>query len=271
MAYSLILSQKTASKEFLDLWDSEFKVYSQWGEDGILWFLCDVLKIDKPRFLEIGAGNFTECNSRFLAEFRNASVFLVDARTDLRRNVSKLDLLWKNHIYTLETWVTPSNSALVCEQARETLGRIDILSLDVDGLDFWILSEMDLSDIRILVLEYNPIFGAHDAVTVPRSEFFDRTKEHYSWLCFGVSLNGWIKTMHLRGFIFIGTNRAGNNAFFISNTVDLPEQKVFSTSADLSKYTDWQVRESRGRSGEMTYLNRIDSAKLVSEFTLHDL
>jgi hypothetical protein len=78
LGQSAILSSRAASNNFKDLWDAEVKVYSQWGEDGILDYICEAIGISKPNVIEIGAGNFIECNSRFLAESRNANIIAVD-------------------------------------------------------------------------------------------------------------------------------------------------------------------------------------------------
>jgi hypothetical protein len=250
-----ILASKACRDSYVDLWDAEVKVFSQWGEDGILWFLCDVLEISKPRILEIGAGNFTECNSRFLAEARDAAVFLVDSRSDLVSETNKLDLLWKNNLFTLETWVTPSNANSIADLARKKLGSIDILSLDIDGIDYWVMTEIDLSEISIIVVEYNPTFGSRYAFTVPKSDSFDRTKAHYSWLYFGASLRAWVDFFDRRNFTFVGTNRAGNNAFFISRMSDEVFDYINPPDASLEKYVDWQVRESRDEQGRLSYLD----------------
>ena len=66
-----VLTSRSMSEKFINLWDAEVKVFSQWGEDGILDFICEKIGLTKPRVLEIGAGNFTECNSRFLVENNN--------------------------------------------------------------------------------------------------------------------------------------------------------------------------------------------------------
>ena len=78
LGQSAILASRQSYSKVKNLWDAEVKVYSQWGEDGILDYICEIVELAKPRVLEIGAGNFLECNSRFIAEFRNASVVAVD-------------------------------------------------------------------------------------------------------------------------------------------------------------------------------------------------
>jgi hypothetical protein len=250
-----ILASKACRDSFVDLWDAEVKVFSQWGEDGILWFLCDVLEISKPRILEIGSGNFTECNSRFLAEARNAAVFLVDSRSDLISETNKLDLLWKNNLFALETWVTPNNANSIVNRARKKLGSLDILSLDIDGLDYWVMSEIDLSQISIIVVEYNPTFGSRYAFTVPKSESFDRTTAHYSWLYFGASLRAWVEFFDCKEFTFVGTNRVGNNAFFVSRKSEEIFKYINPPDESLEKYVDWQIRESRDEQGRLNYLD----------------
>ena len=250
-----ILASKACRESYVDLWDAEVKVFSQWGEDGILWFLCDVLEISKPRILEIGAGNFTECNSRFLAEARNAGVFLVDSRSDLISEINKLDLLWKNNLFAFEALVTPSNANSIANLARKELGSIDILSLDIDGIDYWVMTEIDLSGISIIVVEYNPTFGSRYAFTVPKSDSFDRTTAHHSWLYFGASLRAWVEFFDHKKFTFVGTNRAGNNAFFISRMSGEVFNYINPPDSSLEKYVDWQVRESRDEQGRLSYLD----------------
>jgi hypothetical protein len=72
LGYILVNDQKAKNLENNYLWDKEFKVYSQFGEDGILTYLCQNLEIHQPNIMEIGTGNFLECNSRFLCEIFNA-------------------------------------------------------------------------------------------------------------------------------------------------------------------------------------------------------
>jgi hypothetical protein len=93
-----LLAQKAAQPSFRNLWDAEVQVFSQWGEDGIIDFLCDCMGLAKPRALEFGAGNFLECNTRFLAEHRHASVVAVDARKDLTAAMKALPLYWQTTI-----------------------------------------------------------------------------------------------------------------------------------------------------------------------------
>jgi hypothetical protein len=266
-----ILASRGLSRSFRDLWDAEVRVYSQWGEDGILDYLFESLRISKPRMLELGAGNFNECNSRFAAEFRNASVYAVDAREDLITNMQALSLSWKNTVYAFKDWITPSTAKFHLNQAFNLLGGVDVISLDIDGNDYWICKDLELSNISILVVEYNPLFGSLNRITVPRKDNFNRTVAHYSNLYFGASLAAWIDLFEQKGFVFVGSNRVGNNAFFI------PKNRAGEISIPLpawekrTDFTDWRVRESRDENGKFSYLSVADALELISDLPLIDV
>ena len=263
-----MLVQRSSSKPPTNIWDMEFKVYSQWGEDGILSFLCDELEISKPRMIEFGAGDFTECNSRFLAKYRNASVVLVDVRKDLLDSVSDTDLKWQTSVYGITDWITPNNVNQLARHAKELIGEIDVVSLDLDGNDYWVAEALNFESTRIVVVEYNPIFGGARSVTVPRDDMFDRTAAHFSNLYYGASLNAFIGLFSRKGFDFVGTNRVGNNAFFVAKKYTNQLNLVIPDISNLTRYVDWRVRESRNEKGELTFLSKEEGSRLISHLPL---
>ncbi len=269
MGQAAILSSRADSENFKHLWDAEVKVYSQFGEDGILDYLCSKTAISKPKVLEIGAGNFSECNSRFLAENRNASVFAVDGRDDLKFSVESSSLRSKNHIFAHQAWVVPSNINHIISEATNAIGSIDIFSIDLDGNDYWILHEAKLDSVSIVVVEYNPLFGHLKAVTVPRDDMFNRRFKHYSWLYYGASLRAFVYLLEIKGFQFIGTNRVGNNAFFVRK--ELKSKIPIDSDNDYSIYTDWRVRETRSKDGFLTYASGYNRVAEISDLELLDL
>lgn len=266
MGQSSILVSRSMSDRFEHLWDAEVKVFSQWGEDGILDYLCQALDISKPKVLEIGAGNFRECNSRFLAENRNASVFAVDGRDDLNSEIHQNSLRWKTHIFSMQEWITPKNINNVIKTAQESMSGIDVFSLDLDGNDFWILDEANLQGVSIVVVEYNPLFGSKLAVSVPRDDRFDRTTKHFSWLYYGASLNAFIETLSQKDFVFIGTNRVGSNGFFVRKSI--VNRIKLTIPKDLSLYVDWRIRESRDQHGKLDYLSKNNRIDLIKDMPL---
>jgi hypothetical protein len=269
LGQSSLLASRANSSNFQNLWDAEVKVYSQWGEDGILDFLCEKLQISKPKVLEIGAGNFKECNSKFLAENRNASVYLVDGRTDLISSVNRDPLIWKTHLFAVNTWVSPDNIVEIFQDASSKLNGIDILSLDIDGNDYWVLDSCPLEEVRVVVLEYNPLFGSVFQVTVPRDDKFVRREKHSSCLYYGASLRAFIELMNSRNFEFVGTNRVGNNAFFV-RSAELEKIK-FRPRQELSIYTDWRIRETRDLTGKLSLKSGVERVSEIGSLPLVNL
>jgi len=268
LGQSAILASRQSYFKVKNLWDAEVKVYSQWGEDGILDYICELIELAKPRVLEIGAGNFLECNSRFIAEFRNASVVAVDARADLL-NAPLHSLKWKNHIELVNEWITPDNINSIIEFAEQNMNSVDIFSLDLDGNDYWILESANLSQFKIVVVEYNALFGSSYEVTVPRNDRFERHEQHASGLYYGASLKAFVELLEHKGFIFIGTNRSCVNAFFIKKNL----RSKFETLKihDLDKYVDSTIRESRDSFGKLSFLAGIDRNIAIESLPLWNI
>lgn len=251
------------------LWDAEVKVFSQWGEDGILDFLFEELGMHKPKILELGAGCFAECNSKFAAHARNASVYAVDARSDLGDGVKNSGLIWRNTIGFESIEIHESNILGIENRAKVLMSGLDTISLDLDGNDYWIAKNLDLIDVKIVCVEFNPIFGLKDVTVINSTE--SRWERHYSGLLFGASLSAWIALFSAKEFTFVGTNRAGNNAFFVANKEVERLSFELPIGSNIEKFLDWRCRESRDTKGELTYLDLSNSKALIEDCLVFDL
>ena len=86
--------------------EAEIKIFSQFGEDGIINYLLYKLNInEKVKFIEIGTGDYEEANTRFLCENRVCSGLLIDKINDLKF-IQKRDFFWKNGIYFYNQIIT---------------------------------------------------------------------------------------------------------------------------------------------------------------------
>lgn len=246
----LILRQKYESVQYIN--ETECQVFSQNGEDGIIDYLITKLKIFKPNFIEIGVGTYIEANTRFLYDRFYPKGLIIDCEKDLENKVSSNINLWKGDLKILEVFVTQKNiNNLLIKNCNFN---VDIFSLDIDGIDYWILEKINSINPKIIIAEYNPTFGHVLEVTVPNIINFDRKKYHYSQLCYGMSLVALIKLMKNKNYYFIGSNSSCNNAFFISN--DFNKNKYFTnlTVKNLSDYTDSNIRESRDINNKLNFL-----------------
>ena len=99
-------------------------------------------------------------------------------------------------------------------------GEIDLLSLDLDGVDYWIWEAIEDVSPRVVVLEYQDILGPERSWSVPYADDF--TSQRYPVVdgmpnFAGASLPAFVKLGRRKGYRLVGVNRLGYNAFFIKN------------------------------------------------------
>lgn len=253
-----ISSQELNYKKFESIEESECKVFSQNGEDGIINFLINRLKIDNPSFIEIGVGDYSEANTRLIYERFHSKGRIFDMIDNFEEKVKKNINYWKGDIKAIQGNINTDNfNNLLFDNCKFS---IDIFSIDIDGIDYWIIKQLNMKISKIFIAEYNANFGSELEVTVPNIKDFNRSNYHYSNLCYGISLKSLIKLMKEKGYYFIGTNRLKNNAFFIND--DYKKEDYFPNISikNLGYYVNSNMRESRDKNGNLNYLS--DEAKL---------
>ena len=256
--------------EIKNLSDADYKVFSQTGEDGIIDYLLYSLNIKVPKFVEIGVGDYRESNTRYIFQKNCSKGLIVDKNKNLEKKVSKIVKLWKGDLTIIETAVTSENILHILN-SNDFDNNLDVFSLDVDGIDYWILEVLPEKLSKIVILEYNPIFGPSLEITIPNLKDFDRKKYHYSSLCYGASLKALIKLMNQRKYIFVGSNIACFNAFFVLESeveklnLNLPDKN------DLTKYTTSYIRESRSIENKLNYLSGKQKLKEIENCEVIDL
>jgi hypothetical protein len=245
---------------------AEFRVFSQFGEDGIIQFLVQRVPIERRVFVEFGVEDYTEANTRFLLVNDAWQGVIVDAGTAHRRFLEDSRLIWRTTIDPITAFIDRENVNEVI--GRGVTGPIGLLSIDIDGNDYWVLEAIDCVSPQILVVEYNSLFGPERAVTIPYDPAFARGEKHYTHLYWGASLAALTQAAAKKGFALVAGNRAGNNAFFVRREAlgDIPERTVASC------WRPAQFRESRGPDGELTLLSDdVEKLRLLRDLTLVDL
>ena len=267
---SHILNIRNKYNNIKNLNDLDYKIFSQNGEDGIIDYLLRSLNIYKPNFIEIGTGDYTESNTRFLFESSSPRGLIIDCIKDFQDIVKENLKLWKGDL-TIEESFVDSDNILKILKKNNFDKNIDLFSLDIDGIDYWIIEKLPNNFSKIAVLEYNPIFGFELEVSVPNSKKFNRSEYHYSNLCYGMSLKALIKLMSLKGFYFVGSNLLRNNAFFISN--QFSKEKFFPSLkvSPLFEHVECNIRESRDKNYNLNYLKGKKKIEEIKECKIVDL
>lgn len=204
-----------AGRPLPSLRDAEMRFYSQNGEDGIVQLLLAAVGTETRKTVEICAGDGVECNSANLIVTHGWTGLLVDGGDELvtrgRRFYEDNAETWYWPPTLLQSWVTRDNVNALVHGAGFS-GDVDVLTIDLDGVDYWIWEALDVVRSRIVIVEYNAGWGPEEAMTVPYSDSF--AWEHGSQY-FGASLGAMVALGERKGYRFVGANSYGFNAFFV--------------------------------------------------------
>jgi len=195
-----------------DLTSQRFRVSSQNEEDGVLAAIYRRIGATDHRCVEIGCG-LNGGNSGFLIRDCGWSGLLMDARA---RAIKTIRRRFAGHAAVAHKGrATCENVNGLLEQYGFT-GDLDLLSIDVDGVDYWIWKSLTACRPRVVVVEYNWLFGAERAVTVPYDPRFDlRTVPTRGYR--GASLAALVHLGRHKGYHLVATERV--NAFFVRDDV----------------------------------------------------
>lgn len=251
---------------YKNLSELEFKVFSQYGDDGIIQFLINKLPIKSQLFIEFGVEDYHESNTRFLLMNNNWKGLVIDGSLQNINLIKKESISWRYDLTAIHSFITKDNINEIFTN-NGFIGEIGILSIDIDGNDYWVWKNINTVKPAIVIAEYNSVFGAEHAITVPYIPEFERSKYHYSCLCWGASLKALNMLANEKGYYFVGCNSAGNNAYFVSN-----EYKNTIKEISIEKgFVCSKFRESRDDKGNLTFLSGNDRLNVIKDCLVYHI
>ena len=253
-----------ARRSIRHLSDVEFKVYSQMGEDGIIEWLVQNLPIRAERFVEFGVGDYTESNTRYLMRNRNWSGLVLDASARHIETITGDEIFWKHDLTARSAFITRETIDDILARSGHT-GEIGLLSIDIDGNDYWVFDAIDAVRPDIVICEYNAILGDRHALTIPYDPAFQRAIAHPSWLYFGASIRALEHAAARKGYRLVGSNGAGHNAFFVR--AELESLLAIEDRRALPSL----FRESRNEDGSLSHVGGLDRAALIADMPVFDV
>lgn len=248
--------------------DVEFSIFSQFGEDGVIQHLLRHLKVPDTTFVEIGVGDYSESNTRFLVENNNWRGIAVNGDDTHTRFILETRLAWRHDVEPVEAFVTAENvDQLIVDNGFS--GEIGLLSIDVDGVDYWLWNAISSITPAIVVMEFNALFGPEATVTVPYDPAFVDAESHYSRAHFGASLGALTHLAKERGMRLVGISSNAANAFFVRN--DLADDAL----REVSPQECWRAPRfltSRKPDGTLSRIRSIaDRLETIGDLPLVDV
>lgn len=258
--------QQPRGRRIGSLADVEFRVFSQWGEDGILEWLAAHLPGVPTRFVEFGVENFREANCRFLMMNRNWRGLVMDGSEAHMAALRGQSLYWQYDLTAAAAFITREN---INELLRRHgfAGPLGVLSIDIDGNDYWVWQAIDAVDPAIVACEYNPILGDRRALVVPYDPAFTRFKAHHSGLYFGASIAALRRLAAERGYEFVGTNSNGINAFFVRKDL---AGAVLPLLERVRAFPS-RHRDSRDETGALSFTGGLRRLELIRHLPVVDV
>lgn len=230
--------------------DVEFRAYSQFGEDGILLYIFSVIGTTNKKCVEICGGGGLDNTANLIINHGWNGMFFDGSEKKIRKGRQFYARCADTKVWPpklVQAWITAENVNSLLEE-NGYVGEIDLLSLDMDGVDYWIWKAIDCIKPRVVVLEYNTALGPDLSVTVPYEADFIWESNNVSALryqgrrvvntfvgkqiadridnYYGASLTAFAKLGKQKGYRLVGCERYGYNAFFVRSDIGeeiLPE------------------------------------------------
>ena len=259
-----------------DLQDFEFRVFSQNGEDGMIDFLVEILGLDSSAclyphaFVEFGVQNYTESNTRFLLKKRNWQGLVMDGSQEYIHFIQQDEIYWRHDLEAKCAFITRENINTLIQQWLESrkLENVALLSIDIDGVDYFVWEAITCITPAIVVIEFNALFGDEKHISVPYREDFDRFKAHYSGLYFGASINALITLGKTKGYNFVGADSSGTNLFFVHKSLE-SKTALLKTKPLKSYCNQHNARQSRDTQGRLNFISGEDRQRLIQNLPLY--
>ncbi len=209
-----------------------FRLHSQNSEDGILLALFRRIGVSTRRFVELGSGSSGGNAAMFAAEFGWTGLMV-------EGDPGKAGMAARRfpHVQAVSAWITPETVNDLLTQHGMT-GEVDLLSVDVDGNDYWVWQAVTACTSRVVVLEYNSMFGPDRAVTIPYDPQFNRRDHRFCY--FGASLAALTRLSVTKGYRLVAVDPTGVNAFFLRHDLapDIPAVDPRGAYRISDKYND---------------------------------
>jgi hypothetical protein len=218
LAYRRLVAAGTALPS---VWDTGFRVFSQFDEDGVIVFLLACARDGPRRVLDLGAGDGVHASNvaNLLLNF-GFDGLLVDGNGD---SIASAERFYARHPDTRERPPATAHAFLTRENVDDVVsaagleGEIDLLSIDVDGNDYWIWEALRCVQPRFVVVEAHPELG--------RDEYVMPYQPDFVWSAapqdgrYGASLLALVGLGERLGYRPVGANQYGFNVFFAREDV----------------------------------------------------
>jgi len=189
----------------------ELKVFSQNGEDGVIAEVLRRAGTTTRTFVEFGVESGVEGNCVFLADALGWQGIFIEGDEALHARLAA-KYAANDDVQTLRHLVTAENiNGILSSGCRQRT--VDILSIDIDGNDYWVWKAIDAVDARVVIIEYNGTIDPRKALVQPYQPFVGWDSTNF----YGASVAALVELGREKGYTLVHTELTGSNAFFVKD------------------------------------------------------
>lgn len=216
-------------KQAIDLSQTGVRVFSQFEEDGILLAIMAAIGASRKTFIDLGSANGINSNCANLAINLGWNGLFIDGDAD---SIAEGKAFYARHP---DTWIHPPTfrqGFIQCENVNELIteagfsGEVDLLSIDLDGNDYWIWNAVTAVKPNVVIIETHVEFG-FESIVVPYDKDYYYPGKHPDY--HGASVPAMKKLGEKLGYRLVASNHYGFNTIYVredlAQTV-LPEISV---------------------------------------------
>ena len=212
-----ILESNDYFKHELCLHRYGYKVYSQNEEDGLLRRIFENVGYTNRYFVEFGSGEGFENNSIYLL-LNGWTGTWIEGNPECASIATRYfhRFVENKRLRILNEFVSPQNIENLFQNAGVP-DELDLLSIDIDGNDYWVWQAVSPFRPRVVVVEYNAGLG-------PVAEWVMTFNPSHRWSGsrnFGASLKSLENLGKMKGYMLVGCNMTGSNAFFVRSDLGM--------------------------------------------------
>ena len=157
------------------------RVYSQSDEDGLLLYIFSLIGTTNKVCVDIGSGVPNGANSTNLIRNWGFTGFLIEGNEDKLSQAARFYANPETNIYPPKLKQAMVNAENINELLSEmqVSGEVDLFSLDIDGIDYWVWKNLNIIDPRVVICEFTSFWGPEKPVTIQYSPDFVRPHPNY--------------------------------------------------------------------------------------------
>lgn len=222
--------EQFGQKPVVALSEASFNIFTYHGEDGIIAYLLQKMSNVPKTFVDIGAGDCIKSNCAALAEHFGWSGVFID-KDEKQLGIGKS--FYKNRLKQ-GAKINFVNAAATGKNVNDIISgsgmkeQIGLLSIDIDGNDYWIWKAIEVVKPRIVVIEAKVEFGYHDAIVPYGPHNHHAVHQMYN----GASVEALKKLGETKGYKLVGANKQGYNLFFVRDDEILPAATIADVLSD---------------------------------------